>query len=44
MLMFNYLFSSETYEPVSRDTCCPRPAPAPPPLWQNLKSWIFSLL
>ena len=25
MLMFNYLFLSETYEPVARDTC-----PAPP--------------
>ena len=35
MLMFNYLFLSETYELVARDTC--------PPFWQNLKSWIFSI-
>ena len=25
MLMFNYLFLSETYEPVARDTCPPPP-------------------
>jgi hypothetical protein len=31
--MFNYLFLSETYEPVARGTS--------PPFWQILKSWIF---
>jgi hypothetical protein len=35
--MFNYLFLSETYEPVARDTC------PPPPFGKILKSWIFSI-
>ena len=36
MLMFNYLFLLETYEPVARDTY-------PPPFGKILKSWIFSI-
>jgi hypothetical protein len=34
----HYLFLSETYEPVARDTC------PPPPFGKILKSWIFSIL
>ena len=29
MLMFKYLFLSETYEPVARDTCPLTPPPPP---------------
>ena len=35
----HYLFLSETYEPVARDTCTP--PPPPPPLWQNFKKLDF---
>ena len=37
----HYLFLSETYEPVARDTCTSLP---PPPFGKILKSWIFSIL
>jgi hypothetical protein len=34
----HYLFLSETYEPVARDTCTPHP------FGKILKSWMFSIL
>ena len=41
MLMFNYLFLSETYEPVARDTCPPPPpfGPRELPLFNTTKPY-----
>ena len=43
MLMFKYLFLSETYEPVARDTCPQSPPPPPPPpnLLAKFKKAVF---